>query len=336
MRGTNRRSKTFVKSVKSLVQRVPVWGACGRVTPHITWRTRFPIANFKSGYLLAAFAASTSCTGKTLVFKKSRFVSVALTAIAGALAFPQQCSSASVPDTCTVPLVLAVDGTKGPHMPTSIDPASPLNAIAGDYRVLGYVVEHVEYPGGVLAGVAGWTQTYHDSVAIGLSRLRDRIAVQERTCGSSTRYVLLGYSQISVVADCDTRPPSYSTQPANAAARMRNSTPHSAQRQTAVRPAPMPERRWERQVPILRVAVAVKQHQSACTYFEISPFTASHQLFWQPMLFERMLITSGGFSLPRHTACVMSSPSFARHTVVDGPNDRSLQLYVVKVPGEAF
>ncbi|MDJ0491527.1 PE-PPE domain-containing protein, partial [Rhodococcus qingshengii] len=54
---------------------------------------------------------------------------------------------------------------------------------------------HVEYPGGILAGVAGWTQNYDDSVAIGTSRLRDRIDVQERTCDSSTRYVLLGYSQ---------------------------------------------------------------------------------------------------------------------------------------------
>ena len=129
------------------------------------------------------------------MFKKSRLVSVAVAAIAGAAAFPQQHASASIPDTCMVPLVLAVDGTKGPHTPTSIDPASPLNAIAGDYRALGYVVEHVEYPGGILAGVAGWTQNYDDSVAIGTSRLRERIAVQEHTCGSSTRYVLLGYSQ---------------------------------------------------------------------------------------------------------------------------------------------
>ncbi|MFJ6262912.1 PE-PPE domain-containing protein [Rhodococcus erythropolis] len=129
------------------------------------------------------------------MFKKSRLVSVAVVGIAIAVAFPQQYSSASIPDTCTVPLVLAVDGTKGPHTPTSIDPASPLNAIAGDYHALGYVVEHVEYPGGILAGVAGWTQNYDDSVAIGTSRLRDRIAVQEHTCGSSTRYVLLGYSQ---------------------------------------------------------------------------------------------------------------------------------------------
>lgn len=129
------------------------------------------------------------------MFKKSRFVSVAVAAITGALAFPQQHASASVPDMCTVPLVLAVDGTKGPHTPTSIDPSSPLNAIAGDYRALGYVVEHVEYPGGILAGVAGWTQNYDDSVAIGSTRLRERIAAQERTCSSSTRYVLLGYSQ---------------------------------------------------------------------------------------------------------------------------------------------
>lgn len=129
------------------------------------------------------------------MFTKSRLVSVAVAAFAGVVAFPQHSASASVPDTCTVPLVFAVDGTKGPQTPTSIDPASPLTAIAGDYRALGYAVEHVEYPGGILAGVAGWTHNYDDSVAIGMSRLRDRIAVQERMCGSSARYVLLGYSQ---------------------------------------------------------------------------------------------------------------------------------------------
>lgn len=129
------------------------------------------------------------------MLKKSRLVSVAVAAIAGAVAFPQYCAFASIPDTCTVPLVLAVDGTKGPQTPTSIDPASPLNAIADDYRALGYVVEHVEYPGGILAGVAGWTHSYDDSVAVGTSRLRDRIDAQEYRCGSSTRYVLLGYSQ---------------------------------------------------------------------------------------------------------------------------------------------
>ena len=118
------------------------------------------------------------------MFKKSRLVSVAVAAIAGAMAFPHHRAFASIPDTCTVPLVLAVDGMKGPHTPTSLDPASPLNAIADDYLGLGYAVEHVEYPGGILAGVAGWTQDYDDSVAIGLSNLRDRIDVQERagTC----------------------------------------------------------------------------------------------------------------------------------------------------------
>lgn len=129
------------------------------------------------------------------MFRKSCFVCAAVAAITGAVAFPQQHASASVPDACAVPLVLAVDGTKGPHTPTSIDPASPLNAIAGDYRAFGYVIEHVEYPGGIFAGVAGWTQNYDDSVAIGLSRLRERIAAQEHMCGSSARYVLLGYSQ---------------------------------------------------------------------------------------------------------------------------------------------
>lgn len=88
-----------------------------------------------------------------------------------------------------------MDGTKVPQTPTSLDPASPLNAIADDYLGLGYVVEHVEYPGGILAGVTGWTHSYDDSVAIGTSRLRNRIVSQERMCGLSTRYVLLGYSQ---------------------------------------------------------------------------------------------------------------------------------------------
>lgn len=129
------------------------------------------------------------------MFKKSHLPLLAAAAIAAFFALPQQPASASVPAACSVPLVLAVDGTKGPHTPTSIDPASPLNAIADDYLGLGYAVEHVEYPGGILAGVAGWTQDYNDSVAIGLSNLRDRIDAQERACGSSTRYVLLGYSQ---------------------------------------------------------------------------------------------------------------------------------------------
>ncbi|MCW2295500.1 hypothetical protein [Rhodococcus erythropolis] len=41
------------------------------------------------------------------------------------------------PDTCTMPLALAVNGTKSPQTPASIGPASPLNAIAGDYQALG-------------------------------------------------------------------------------------------------------------------------------------------------------------------------------------------------------
>ncbi|OFV79224.1 PE-PPE domain-containing protein [Rhodococcus erythropolis] len=127
--------------------------------------------------------------------KKSHLITLLGALVALAVALPQQQASASVPATCSTPLVLAVDGTKGPHTPTSIDPASPLNAIADDYLGLGYAVQHVEYPGGILAGVAGWTQDYDDSVAIGLSNLRNRIGAQERACNSSTRYVLLGYSQ---------------------------------------------------------------------------------------------------------------------------------------------
>lgn len=132
---------------------------------------------------------------ESIVFTKSHLLALVGALIALAVALPQQHASAAVPAACSMPLVLAVDGTKGPHTPTSIDPASPLNAIADDYLGLGYAVEHVEYPGGILAGVAGWTQNYDDSVAIGMSNLRDRIAVQERACSSSTRYVLLGYSQ---------------------------------------------------------------------------------------------------------------------------------------------
>lgn len=142
---------------------------------------------------------STHCTRlayrESIVFTKSHLLALVGAMIALAVALPQQQASASTPAPCSMPLVLAVDGTKGPHTPTSIDPASPLNAIADDYLSLGYTVEHVDYPGGILAGVAGWTQDYDDSVAIGLSNLRNRIAAQERACSSSTRYVLLGYSQ---------------------------------------------------------------------------------------------------------------------------------------------
>lgn len=115
----------------------------------------------------------------------------------------------SDPRTCPDTLVLAVDGTKSPRTPTSIDPASPLNRVAETHRRHGTVIEHVEYPGGIIAGVAGWTENYDDSVATGRDRLRTRIAEQERQC-ASTRYILLGYSQGArivgdVASEIDTR-----------------------------------------------------------------------------------------------------------------------------------
>ncbi|MFI5436440.1 hypothetical protein ACHMZP_32145 [Rhodococcus baikonurensis] len=93
------------------------------------------------------------------MFTNSHLFALVGARIVLAVALPQQYASASVPTACAVPLVLAVDGTKGPRTPTIIDPASPLNAIADGCLSLGYTVEHVEYPGGILAGVAGWTES---------------------------------------------------------------------------------------------------------------------------------------------------------------------------------
>lgn len=97
---------------------------------------------------------------------------------------------------CHSILVLAVDGTKGPRTPTSIDPKSPLNRIADTYRSVDDAsVEHIAYPGGMIAGLNGWQESYDRSVEIGKSNLRQRIADNEAQCGRSTQYVLLGYSQ---------------------------------------------------------------------------------------------------------------------------------------------
>lgn len=97
---------------------------------------------------------------------------------------------------CHSILVLAVDGTKGPTTPTSVDPKSPLNRIADTYRSIDDTsVEHIAYPGGMIPGVRGWNESYDESVKIGKSNLRTRIAQNEEQCGRDTNYVLLGYSQ---------------------------------------------------------------------------------------------------------------------------------------------
>lgn len=97
---------------------------------------------------------------------------------------------------CTPHLVLALDGTKGPVTPTSIDPRSPLNGVTDTYRAApGTLVEHIAYPGGMIADVYGWTMSYDESVEAGKNALRSRIAWQEQNCGPTTTYTLIGYSQ---------------------------------------------------------------------------------------------------------------------------------------------
>ena len=104
---------------------------------------------------------------------------------------------ASDSDNCPQTLVLAVDGTRAPRRSaTSLDPKSPLNPIADTMGYeFGALVEHVEYPGDLLPGVNGWNISYDQSVEIGKSNLRSRIAQQERACGTATSYIFLGYSQ---------------------------------------------------------------------------------------------------------------------------------------------
>lgn len=97
---------------------------------------------------------------------------------------------------CATTLVLALDGTKGPRTPTSIDPKSPLNRITAHYRDReDVIVEHIAYPGGIIGGSYGWEVDYNESVEIGKSNLRQRIAQNESMCGITSRYILIGYSQ---------------------------------------------------------------------------------------------------------------------------------------------
>ncbi|MCZ9635385.1 PE-PPE domain-containing protein [Rhodococcus sp. BH5] len=109
---------------------------------------------------------------------------------------------------CSVPLVLAVDGTKSIHTPTSIDANSPLKVIS--YREFGDNVEHIEYPGGMVVGINGWLSSYDESVAIGIENLKSRLTRHEFECRSSSSYILLGYSQGArivgdVASEIDTR-----------------------------------------------------------------------------------------------------------------------------------
>ncbi|MBH5142571.1 PE-PPE domain-containing protein [Rhodococcus erythropolis] len=117
------------------------------------------------------------------------FVVSALSMIVSPFAF------ATTTTRCAETITFAVDGTKGAGTATSIDPASPLNKIADRYRDQTHRVEHVEYPGGMIKGIGGWSESYDQSVAIGISRLEARIAEEESNCGGSSNFVLLGYSQ---------------------------------------------------------------------------------------------------------------------------------------------
>lgn len=98
---------------------------------------------------------------------------------------------------CAGTVVLAVDGTKGPTTPDSIDPQSPLNDIADTYRSQpNTAVYHVAYPGGMVAGVAGWTASYDESKRIGKSNVRAVINELETKCdGTPIQWKLLGFSQ---------------------------------------------------------------------------------------------------------------------------------------------
>lgn len=117
------------------------------------------------------------------------FVVSALSMIVSPFAF------ATTTTRCAETITFAVDGTKGAGTATSIDPASPLNKIADRYRDQTHRVEHVEYPGRMIKGIGGWSESYDQSVAIGISRLEARIAEEESNCGGSSNFVLLGYSQ---------------------------------------------------------------------------------------------------------------------------------------------
>ena len=101
---------------------------------------------------------------------------------------------------CAPTVVLAVDGTKGPATPDSIDPKSPVNAYTDQYRNNPeYVVRHIPYPGGIIPGVNGWDTAMDDSVEIGAKKLRKAIEDTEIACGTRTVYELYGYSQGAIV-----------------------------------------------------------------------------------------------------------------------------------------
>lgn len=96
--------------------------------------------------------------------------------------------------------VFAVDGTKGPDTPTSLDPDSPLHAYTDPYRGRpDTTVQHIEYPGGLLAGVHGWDTNLDQSIEAGAQNLRTAIRDTEQRCGGTTRYELFGFSQGSLV-----------------------------------------------------------------------------------------------------------------------------------------
>ncbi len=124
---------------------------------------------------------------------------VAVLAVLGAapaLAAPDSPDSG---DGCAL-AVLAVDGTKGPDTPTSLDPKSPLHAFTDPY--LGRpdtTVQHIEYPAGMIAGVYGWEANLDESIEIGARNLRTTIRDTEQRCGGTTRYQLYGFSQGSLV-----------------------------------------------------------------------------------------------------------------------------------------
>lgn len=126
-------------------------------------------------------------------------VAAALTA-GTLLAAPAAATPAPATPDCPDTLVLGVDGTKGPTTRTSLDPRSPLNAFTEPYRTQpGTAVEHIEYPGGMVDGVFGWDADFDESIEAGASALRNRIALQEKNCGRTTHYVLMGFSQGSLV-----------------------------------------------------------------------------------------------------------------------------------------
>jgi cutinase len=134
----------------------------------------------------------------------TRFVLGAVAFGAVIAATVTQCQHAdahpATPTACAGTVVLALDGTKGPTTPDSIDPASPLNAYADAYRAQpDTIVRHVAYPGGMLAGVNGWDANLDQSVEIGAQNLRREIAATDAACGRHTRYVLLGFSQGNMV-----------------------------------------------------------------------------------------------------------------------------------------